>query len=128
MKGRRLMGADTPPRSPHEAARAATMHKQTVTFLMKPRFFFIWFLLKRDNKKRKRFRRDKNVFKCARLKAQTIDRDAYTSRSGGGKRRRRTARIAGQCVAMRHGRREDEIGERRARREERGEPERETSG
>ena len=39
MKGRRLMGADTPPRSLHEAARATTMHKQTVTFLMKPRFF-----------------------------------------------------------------------------------------
>lgn len=46
MKGRRLMGADTPPRSPHEAARATTMHKQTVTFLMKPRFFYLVFIKK----------------------------------------------------------------------------------
>lgn len=48
MKGRRLMGADTPPRSPHEAVRATTMHKQTVTFLMKPCFFYLVFIKKRQ--------------------------------------------------------------------------------
>lgn len=64
---------------------------------MKPGFISLF--IKKDNKRRKRFGRDKNVFKCARLKAQTIDHNGARGHSEGkGEETYRPRR----CVAMRH--------------------------
>lgn len=68
MKGPCLMGADIPPRSLHEPAQQQQQRRR-----INKHWPFWWSLAlsrlkkkkKRDNKERKCFRRDKNVFKCA---------------------------------------------------------------